>query len=52
MVDDEMNETENRNPSEDEPGQSEAFKARVAQLESLIARNAEDVLDAIFLQFC
>ena len=43
MVDDEMNETENRNPSEDEPSQSEAFKARVAELESLIARKDEEL---------
>ncbi len=44
MVDDELNETENRNPSEDEPGQSEALQARVAELESLIAQKDQELV--------
>ena len=38
MVDDELNETENRNLSEDEPSQSGALQARIAELESLITQ--------------
>ena len=43
MVDEELNQTENRNPSEDEPGQSETFKARIAELESLIAQKDQEL---------
>ena len=43
MVDDELNQTENHNPSEDELGQSEAFRARVAELEGLIAQKDEEL---------
>ena len=43
MADDELNQTENHNPPEDELGQSEASRARVAELESLITQKDQEL---------
>ncbi len=43
MADDELNQTENHNPPEDELGQKEASGARVTELESLITQKDQEL---------